>query len=393
MEPAAGRRRVEWMNGSHSRAQVGLQAQRRHRRIGHADRAADAVLALVPEIGQHAARDMRARLPVAVQDRACVPWPIASDISSCQAGWNSISSMRWPKRSWLLQLRQVAVGVARQPGDARARDRRAGVGQQPVRPSDLLAAGDLDQQAVAGEGVMAGERRGLVHHLVRRVAVRRQRRQAGEQVGGAHVFALPSADAGAQAEVGDLVDEARDRRARPGALGRRERPDQRFHEGADDAGCGHGGIERREGAAHDALAQYALEAARELRPIVQAHRLDLGIDRLGDQGVGQPASAQRAAGEGADRRFQLLDRRAVGIGDRRHDADLARRDGGHDLGAQLGLRGPIAIDRAGRDAGLGGDGVDLGGRPAAVGHEIARRRRGCAPACPPVAGVAFSVCR
>src|SRR5579875_1624131 len=30
---------------------------------------------------------------------ACIPWPTATVISSCQAGWNSTSSIRWPYRS------------------------------------------------------------------------------------------------------------------------------------------------------------------------------------------------------------------------------------------------------------------------------------------------------
>ena len=58
-----GRRRrsgVERMNGSHTAARSGCRRKRRDRRIGHAEGAADAVLALVPQIGQHAPRDVRA---------------------------------------------------------------------------------------------------------------------------------------------------------------------------------------------------------------------------------------------------------------------------------------------------------------------------------------------
>ncbi len=77
------------------------------------------------------------------------------------------------------ELWKVAIGVARQLGDASARNGFAGLGQKSVGPGDLLAAGDLGQQAIAGEGVVAGERRRLVHHLVRGVVVRRQGRKPG----------------------------------------------------------------------------------------------------------------------------------------------------------------------------------------------------------------------
>ena len=126
--------------------ELGLQAQRRNRRIGHAERTADAVLALVPEIGEHAARDMRAGLPGgprqrmrAVADRQrhqLVPRRMELDLVDAVA-----EAVVAP------ELGQVAIGVARQLGDPRARHRLAGLGQKPVRPSDLLAAGDLGQQA------------------------------------------------------------------------------------------------------------------------------------------------------------------------------------------------------------------------------------------------------
>ena len=60
----AGRRVVARREdeGLPDRGELRLQAQRRNRRIGHAERTADAVLALVPEVGEHAARDVRAGL-------------------------------------------------------------------------------------------------------------------------------------------------------------------------------------------------------------------------------------------------------------------------------------------------------------------------------------------
>src|SRR5258707_15466620 len=154
---------------------------------------------------------------------------------------------------------------------------------------------------------------------------------------------LRSADARAQAELRDLLDEV-PIRAHARALGGSERPDERLHESADDAGRGDRGIEPREDAAHDAFAQDALEAVRELSPIVQTHRLDFRIDGFGDQGVGEASAAQRTAGEGADGGLQLPDGRAVGVGQRLHDLDLTGGDGRDDLRAQLGLRGKVAID-------------------------------------------------
>ena len=160
--------------------------------------------------------------------------------------------------------------------------------------------------------------------------------------------------------------------ARPCALGGRQRPDQRLHEGADDARRGHRRVEPRKGAAHDAIAQDALEAMRQLRAIVETHALHFRIDGLGDQGVGQPAALQGAAGEGADGGGELLDRQTVGIRYCPHDPHLACRDGCDDLRAHRRFRWPVAIDGSGRHAGLEGDTVHLGGGPALAGDEVAR---------------------
>src|ERR1700678_4359564 len=92
-----------------------------------------------------------------------------------------------------------------------------------------------------------------------------------------------------------------------------ERPDQRLHEGADDARGGDRGIEPRKGAAHDSLTQDALEAMGEMRAIIETNDLDSAIDRLGDQGVSEPAALQGAAGESANRGGELLGRRPVGV--------------------------------------------------------------------------------
>src|SRR5581483_4676199 len=106
---------------------------------------------------------------------------------------------------------------------------------------------------------------------------------------------LRCADAGAQAKALDLLDEMAIG-AGAGAFGRGQRTDQRLHECPYDAGGGNGRIEPLEGAAHDAFAQDALEAMGELCAVLQAHGLDLGIDRLRNDGVSQPPPAQGAAG-------------------------------------------------------------------------------------------------
>ena len=59
---------------------------------------------------QRGARDVGARLRLGRPGQRVQPVRDASVMSSCQAGWNSTSSMRLPKRSWVRSTRRVLVG-------------------------------------------------------------------------------------------------------------------------------------------------------------------------------------------------------------------------------------------------------------------------------------------
>ncbi len=68
-------------------------------------------------------------------------------------------------------------------------------------------------------------------------------------------------------------------------------------------------------------------SAGERLAVLDAHRLDLGIDRLGDHRPGQPAVAQRARGKCRDRGGQRRDRARRRLGRAPHGADLALGNG------------------------------------------------------------------
>ena len=111
--------------------------------------------------------------------------------------------------------------------------------------------------------------------------------------------------------------------ARPCALGRRQRANERLHEGADDARRSHGRIEPWENAPHDALAQDALETMRELCTVVETDGLDFGIDWLG-QSAHEPIGGLAEPGwRMSEWRLQAFHRRPVSVGDGPNDADLA----------------------------------------------------------------------
>ena len=107
--------------------------------------------------------------------RLCTSCAIASAITACQAGWNSTSSMRWPKRScvrssgvWRFASRPSA-STSRCPS---ARRRRARARPPSRRPRARGPRG----ARVGVEQVDVLERRRLVLDLVRRAA---QLRRAG----------------------------------------------------------------------------------------------------------------------------------------------------------------------------------------------------------------------
>ena len=146
--------------------ELGLLAQRRDHRVGHRDRAAD------PGLGLRRRMNIAARATWAPgcgsrHGSAWRPWPTPAPISSCQAGWNSTSSMRLPKRSWVLQLRRVLVRLEAPSGSPAPSRQNAPTSRDPVLgPVAALAAQRLDQHPVGGEGVVVLERGRLVGDLV-----------------------------------------------------------------------------------------------------------------------------------------------------------------------------------------------------------------------------------
>ena len=155
------------------------------------------------------------------------------------------------------------------------------------------------------------------------------------------------------------------------ALAAGERAEQRLAERADDRRGDQVDVARRELAALDALAQRGGEqvgvGAAEHEPL----GLDRRVDRLGEQRVGARRLGQRAAGEDLDPGGDPLGRRQLGA-DARQRVDLALGRAAEDLGDEVGLRGEVAVDRAGRHAGAARDGLHRGGGVAALGEQVER---------------------
>ena len=76
---------------------------------------------------------------------------------------------------------------------------------------------------------------------------------------------------------------------------RRQRPDQPFHQRADDGGRGDAGILLGQMAAVDRGPDARLQFGGERLAEIEPHGVDVGIDRLGDHRPGQPPLVERAA--------------------------------------------------------------------------------------------------
>jgi hypothetical protein len=170
-------------------------------------------------------------------------------------------------------------------------------------------------------------------------------------------------------------DEVGDERVGVGARrDRRERPDERLAERADERRGGEVRVLGGQLAGGDAGAQ----DRREVLDVGPAEREALGldgrIDRLREQRPRLAAGTQRAAGEGLDRRAQGRRRTVAVGGDGRRPGrvDLALGDPAEDLGEELGLRGEVAVDGAGGDPGARGDRRDLRLPVAAAGDQLPR---------------------
>ena len=212
-------------------------------------------------------------------------------ISSCQAGWNSTSSMRLPKRSWVRSCGGFSFASTPEPDRLRPAADRAELAR-PVRgPVAALAAQRLDQRPV-GARRRCGPR-----------AAGPGWRPRGWRRGGAAAQASTWAGSfpvtATDAEVcrgGRRATRHRGRRrsARRGrrAPRRSRRPARRRRSPGPGAGSS-------PASTPDAITLgegVAVGAAKD-EPL----GLDRRIDRLGDQRLGEPAAAQGAAGERLDR--------------------------------------------------------------------------------------------
>ena len=129
----------------------------------------------------------------------------------------------------------------------------------------------------------------------------------------------------------------------------------------------------RQMTAVDRRADARLDLAGQRLAILLAHRVGLGVDRLGDHRPGELAVAQRPRAEGRDRRRQRRQRTGRGIGGPPHRLDLALGHAFDQRADQFDLAGEIAIDGAGGDARPRRDRRDLDRRHAARGRRVARR--------------------
>ena len=273
---------------------VGLRAQRGDGGEGHRDRAAEARLGLArADVGAPRARRGRPAGRCATAARAA-PARRPARMSACQAGWNSTSSRRWPKRSWVCStggcsLASTPQRIGSPPQNAPAACRRSRAQPPPSRSSASRSAAWSSKRLRPSRGgtwlrtswVVVGVRE---HQRVSSVTERRQkatrsatsasastssrdRRRAGRRA------PRPARRPGRRGELDVLRRAAR----------RRRRPSRRTSLEA-------GGVGAAEGQALD---------------------LDGGVDGLGQQRPGQPPAAQRAAREGLDRGREPARRRAA----------------------------------------------------------------------------------
>ena len=162
---------------------------------------------------------------------------------------------------------------------------------------------------------------------------------------------------------------------------RRERADQPLDEQADQGRRRQRGILFGQTAAghgrDDAPGKLRRERFAQRRP----RRVDFGFDRLGNRCEGEPAAAQRACGEGHDRRSKRRKRAGRGVAGTAQRGDLALGDFGKERRNQIGLRREVAIHRSRGNAGAGGDRRDLHRRHAAFARDLPRSGNDRVMAC------------
>ncbi len=149
------------------RRDLGRLPQRRHRAVGHGDRAIDPALDLREHVSAGGARDMRAFLrlrpgagmqPGFAGDRQHgVPGRMKLDLVDAVA--EAVEA---------LELRRIAVGGKAERDRVRLAEFAAEHAEFPVRPGRALALDRRAQHGVAGEQIIGLERRRLVRDLEHR---------------------------------------------------------------------------------------------------------------------------------------------------------------------------------------------------------------------------------
>ena len=168
---ARGQRSAVVVRAEQARAPLlrerGVVPQHRPRGEGHGDRAARRPPR--PARASRAAPRARRCAPAAGRDqgRLCTWCSIASRITACQAGWNSTSSMRCPKRSCVRSsgVKRFAWRPSAKVSALPRSRRTASTSASNAAPPSRVKA--LAQRRVALVERVALERRRLVQDLVR----------------------------------------------------------------------------------------------------------------------------------------------------------------------------------------------------------------------------------
>jgi hypothetical protein len=146
-----------------------IAAQHRDRRIGHADRAANAVLALIPHVRQRAARDLRAGTRIVPAQRMS----LVADGERHQVvpGRMKIDAVDAVAESVVgAQLGQMPIGLAGELLHLRRADRPSGIMEFLLGPLRIEGAHDVLQKRVGAIDIIVGERGRLIENLVGGVA-------------------------------------------------------------------------------------------------------------------------------------------------------------------------------------------------------------------------------
>src|SRR5581483_5780574 len=126
-------------------------------------------------------------------------------------------------------------------------------------------------------------------------------------------------------------------------------------------------------AGRDALAEESRHAAAVAAAICEPLGVDERVDRLVDERPGEARVPERATRVGRDHGLEAADDRVGAARGRVHLVELVLAGGAKHLDEEIALRGEVAVERAGGDAGPLGDREDRRGGVAALLHHLARR--------------------